>query len=291
MKNIISGLLLEDNNKLSFADHSILNNINEFKSDIFNYSQKQLAVLSNVSEATVSRFIRKYKFKNYKDFLIYINKQIQFSKNHEFIYDEENSVHTYDVIFNSYKQSLSKFLDKKLIYKAEDCAKYIIASQRIILFGIGLSGKIAGDFYYNLLKIGLNCIFLDDFHILISLMANLRTNDLIIFVSNNFQNPESFFLLDILRSKKSKKILITSKNKVNYEAEFDTVLRYEKVFDRSRFVSVATKITQTIIIDLIFETLFKLNPLFLKKLNNAQKTLNLWKESYHDLSFTNIDFK
>ncbi|AQT41450.1 LacI family DNA-binding transcriptional regulator [Mycoplasmopsis synoviae] len=68
-KSQISHPILLNNSKLINSENKVLEFINGFQGEVFNYSIEDLAKLANVSTATVFRFVRNMDLKILKKLL------------------------------------------------------------------------------------------------------------------------------------------------------------------------------------------------------------------------------
>lgn len=87
-KNNVKRLILDENIYLIKSEKNILDFINSFEQFEFNFLQVELVKLVNLLEVVVSRFVRKYYFKDYRNFIALINiKLFNFQRMYLIKYD------------------------------------------------------------------------------------------------------------------------------------------------------------------------------------------------------------
>ncbi|MFA7703001.1 MurR/RpiR family transcriptional regulator [Mycoplasmopsis synoviae] len=274
-KSQISHPILLNNSKLINSENKVLEFINGFQGEVFNYSIEDLAKLANVSTATVFRFVRKYGFKNFKEAIIFINKNLQkLNEKYPLSTSQDNNIGTIVagnkyVLDNLYTNELQKIIEK--------AAQIIYNSKRILIHGAGSSKRMAETLVSNLYKVSLNVIAHDDFHLFLPVLGNATTEDVYVLFSDNLNSPEAVFTIKQCREKKVQIILITSKKKSNLITKNDVVILYEKITSKHLNIPLSSKWSQLLIADLLFENLLILDSNLREKLNNSIQIINKWK--------------
>ncbi|WP_027120366.1 MurR/RpiR family transcriptional regulator [Mycoplasmopsis lipofaciens] len=271
--------ILDDNIPLTKKERQVLNFINTFNGDFFDFSQQELAINSNTSNANVSRFVRKYGYKDYREFIASINRVLSnFSKKYPISWSEDDRFNNYKLIAASHKYALDNTYNEELLEKIVEAAKLINESSTIYLHGSGASHRASIDLASNFLKIGKNVIFASEFHIFFPSLANIKQNDLIVIFSNNLQTNEAKFILNQATKKNIKTIVITSNNEEESLGDIDVYLRYRKIHDEHILVPLSSKIAQILIGDLLFEAILEIDPKNYEKLNNSKKIIYEWSK-------------
>ncbi|SYV92329.1 Uncharacterized HTH-type transcriptional regulator ybbH, partial [Mycoplasmopsis synoviae] len=238
-KSQISHPILLNNSKLINSENKVLEFINGFQGEVFNYSIEDLAKLANVSTATVFRFVRKYGFKNFKEAIIFINKNLQkLNEKYPLSTSQDNNISTIVagnkyVLDNLYTNELQKIIEK--------AAQIIYNSKRILIHGAGSSKRMAETLVSNLYKVSLNVIAHDDFHLFLPVLGNATTEDVCVLFSDNLNSPEAAFTIKQCREKKVQIILITSKKKSNLITKNDVVILYEKITSKHLNIPLSSK--------------------------------------------------
>lgn len=260
----------------------ILKFINNYTKSYFNTNIDEFARILNTSPSAITRFVQKYDFKTYKNFIIYFNnclakkeseiKSIKNDKIAEEIYEYTNKYKKYvDIILNEENRiEISKLIN--LMFK----------SHRILIFGMGSSSLCAQELSNNLSKIGFNIFKNDDMHMFISVLGNSNNNDLIIIVSNKMSSIEVEFILKLSKLNKVKVALITSTSEVSILLQADIKINYQRIYNTKKFVSVSSKIYQFLLSDYIFEKLISASHKLSKCYERSQYFLNLWLKYNRD---------
>lgn len=267
---------LENSLKFSSADNAILNFINSFEEDNFNLSQKELANITNTSEGSVSRFVKKIGFKNYRDFYGYINNIIgDFSKNfvnQEYIKSENQ---TKDVLL-FHKFALDEMINKNFLPEIIEIANLIHHSKNTYILALGSSQKSAMELHANLLKIGKSSFVCSDFHTFIPVLGNLTPDDLLITISDKFKNEEIIFGVNVAKVNRAKIAIITSNPIAANKYKVDAKMVYKKLDSPYKAVPISSKMSQIIICDLIFDLLIQNYPIYRERLNRTKNVLEAW---------------
>ncbi|ADE19405.1 MurR/RpiR family transcriptional regulator [Mycoplasma crocodyli] len=263
---------------MTFSSQLILKYINSYPYETYNQSQRELAKNSFTSEASVNRFIKQYGFSHYRDFSAYINVVLS-NVNKNYLTKNENIGNDFEDfkgIISSHRFVLDSLANLNTIKSIKQAANLIHKSRNVYLIGVGSSQKIISEFYSNLLKIGLTAIMGDDFHIIIPALANVKENDVLVVVSNKLMNIEIWFALRIAKAKKAKIIVITSNAFSKIDDLIDIKIQYQKIHDEAKVVPVSSKLAQLVIVDLLFESLIKLDNSYKENLMNTKIVLDKW---------------
>ncbi|MDQ0513963.1 RpiR family carbohydrate utilization transcriptional regulator [Mycoplasmoides fastidiosum] len=274
MKKGVFKPILQKRNRLSESDLNIFNYINSFPDDSFNLNLTELAAACFVSEASVSRFVRKNLFNSYREMVLYINKQIQSINSQSCLLinqDEE-----FNKLYNIQNYAFQATINDRNLQKIKTAANMIYQANRVAVLGLGSSYKTASEFAANLRKIGLNVISDPDFHVFFPLIALLDKKSLLIVVSNKMINREIIIAIETAKSQQCKIVVITSNEENILNNCIDLKISYHKIHDKNKHVPSASKISQFLIIDYLFDHLLNKNPKFKKNLDKTQNILKKW---------------
>ncbi|UVD81829.1 MurR/RpiR family transcriptional regulator [Mycoplasma iguanae] len=262
---------------LTDVEENILNFINSLKLEPFNLTSLELSKKVFCSEASISRFVKRYGFSSYRNFVFYVNKKIEELKSQtRNIHNTKedlvilNNIHNY-----SFQNTINNF-NIEQIYQA---ANLINVSKKIMCIGVGSSNKLANELSSNLAKSGKNVLFSEDFHTIMPLIGLLNKNSCVIVVSNNLNNKEIIFSIQQSRNQGAKIIVITSNGKNQFSDLIDIKILYEKIHDNTKNVPVASKLSSIIIIDCLFEIYMNLDKKYRKNIYKTDKILQKWRQS------------
>ncbi|MBZ4195425.1 MurR/RpiR family transcriptional regulator [Mycoplasma tauri] len=274
--------ILSENTYLTKSEKNILKFINSFEKNEFDLSIVELAKISKTSESSVSRFVKKYGYKDYRSFIAAINiKLSNFTKMYPIEYDENNNLNPFTVIHSSYKFAIDNISTENVIYKCKKASKLINNSNKIFIYGSGSSQRISADLAANLIKLGMSVVSNPDFHIFFPCLANGNHNDLLIVFSNNLKSNESHFVIKNANKNNIKVIAITSaqenENK-NNNLNVNLMINYEKIHNDSLLVPVSSKVSQMLIGNMLFEALIYNNPENYNKLQKTSELIDEWAQ-------------
>ncbi|WP_036451922.1 MurR/RpiR family transcriptional regulator [Mycoplasma buteonis] len=262
---------------LSKNDYKILEFINCFDGDFFDYNIRDFAAEINISVASVSRFANKYGFKNYQALTIYINKSIQkFIDQYPISEDKNNNLST---IRSGIKYVFDNLYNQELLSATEQAASLINEANKIYVLGAGSSKRMSETLVSNLYKIAKNVISENDFHTFIPALACATKNDVFVLFSDNLNSPELFFCIEECHNRDVPIIFITSNNDASYLHNKDIAIVYQKIYSSNLNIPLSTKISQLMIADILFESILIENQELRVKLNEAIKLMDKWKKN------------
>lgn len=274
IKKEVSRPIINSISGLSKTDHNIIEFINKFQEPVFDLTINDLAELSGTSVSGVSRFVKKYNFKNYQEFKVQVNLIIQkFEKNYTI-----NNNDSFSTIISSHRFAIDSLYNEVVLEKIKEAAKIINQSNKILIQGSGSSKRISDNLYANILKIGKTPISNSDFHVFFPSISNCNSSDVLILFSNNLNTPEQIFSIQIAKENKVKIIVITSNEDNEYDQFFDVKIVYNKIHSSYIDVPLSSKLSQLLITDLLFQALILEDSNLENKLHNSRKVINRWLE-------------
>ncbi|MGY6172382.1 MurR/RpiR family transcriptional regulator [Candidatus Mycoplasma pogonae] len=277
MKNSnIEKPILGKKKNLSYSENIILNFINSYDQEIFNLSSKELANKCFCSEATISRFVKKYGFNSYREFLIYVNSQFyDFYHDTNFLNQEKND--SFKIIFETQNFAFQNTVDYMNFELIQKIAKLIHKSKKIFLLGLGTSNKVINEFASNLQKIGINVISDYDFHVLFPLIPTLNKDDIAFFISNNLENQEIIFAINEIYKRGAKIVLLTSHSGNFLEDKIAIKFIFKKIHDPQKVVPLGSRLSSFIIIDYLFHIILDMDPEYKMLLKETDKIIEKWR--------------
>ncbi|VEU73081.1 GntR family transcriptional regulator (plasmid) [Mycoplasmopsis gallopavonis] len=274
-KNTITRPIIKSISGLSKSDYKIIDFINNYELLTFDYTIEQFSEKLDISTSSISRFTKKYGFKNYSDFKVNLNLIIQkFNKNYEM-----NDDQIFTSIIASHRYVIDNLYNEALMEKITTAANVITKSNKILIQGSGSSKRISENLYSNLLKTGKVAISHMDFHVFFPVLANCNANDVLILFSDNLKTPEQIFSLKKAHENNLKVIVITSnENNPHLENEFDVLIQYSKINPTYIDVPLSSKLSQLLITDLLFEAVLENDENLRVNLKKSKKMIDEWIE-------------
>lgn len=194
----------------SIADFFIYNR------DESDFSAKAVAGRLFVSEASLSRFAKKCGFKGYREFIY------QYGEN--FMGKQESMTGNTRMILNAYQELMNKtynLVDEKQV---ERICRYMNKAARVFVCGMGSSGLAAREMELRFMRIGVDITSMDDRDMMRMRGVFQDENSLVIGVSLSGDNVDVLFMLQEAHQNKARTILLTAKNKTEYDGFCDEVM-------------------------------------------------------------------
>lgn len=152
--------------------------------DVIHFSINDFAENAGCSDATVSRFVRKLGFQRFSDFRISLVRELSSLENKQMVSRSVTGVE--DIILNIIQSGHNALGDiQKLVevHVFETVSDWIMASRRVLFFGVGASGVMADLGAGMLARLGLSSVSYSDPHMQAIVAANCNDQDTVIAVS------------------------------------------------------------------------------------------------------------
>lgn len=140
-------------------------------------------------------------------------------------------------------------IDKTELEKA---AKTIMASDRILIYGLGNSAAVALDFQHKLLRAGCNAVSFSDNHMQVISASHLTSSDVAVGISHSGSSKDIVEALKIARSNGAATISITNQGKSPITKQSDIVLNTASNETKYSILGLNSRIAQLAIISSIY---------------------------------------
>lgn len=177
------------------------------------FSAKNISEKLFVSEASISRFAKKCGYRGYREFIYQYEKT--FSEKRELIAGRSR------IVFDVYQELLNKTCSLMDENQLKRMCRYLNESTRVSVAGMGSSEIAAREIELRFMRIGvdIDCIHNTD---LMRMQAVFQNEScLVIGISISGEKEEVLYFLKESHKRKAKTVLITAKNKEEYN-EFCT---------------------------------------------------------------------
>ncbi|MFW6270910.1 MAG: MurR/RpiR family transcriptional regulator [Bacillota bacterium] len=190
----------------------VLQNYNKVKYQ----TVSELASNSDVSDASVMRFVKKLDFKGFQYFKLALaslndyEEDIDESNRVEEIEEKDDIKIIMGKIKNNSLKSIkanSSLLDEKDLKKA---VNYILEKEQIFLVGVGASGVLAQLLQYKLLRMGIKTNYIADSHLQSMYTSLNEKSDLVIGISQSGSTKDTVSAIKLAKDKGSTTICITA---------------------------------------------------------------------------------
>ena len=160
-------------------------------------------------------------------------------------------------ISQSLRNNAIKSLDETLLFlneeTIENCVKLIDNAETILVYGMGASFIAAKDAQQKFIRINKPCYAIEDTHINATMIANLKSNDVVIGISSSGETNETIKLIGLANSRSINTIGITRYGKTS----LGKISKYNLYTPSSietpfRSAATASRMSQLYIIDVLF---------------------------------------
>ena len=249
------------NFKASKSDKILIRYIKEHAEEFCTTPIASLAINCGVSEATITRFVRKMGFNSLQLFKLTLTEEMVNIKkqtiiNKDISCNESITTTAHKLLVNNVailEQTVNN-LNEEVIAKSVDILK---KAERIFFIGLGNSGFVADDSAYKFLRIGFNAKGLDNSHLIMLNMALLHEDDVVVVISHSGESFEIIKAVQLAKKNGTKLIVITSNRDTILENYADICIFYEARESIVETGAITTKLTQIFIIDLIYTQVVK----------------------------------
>jgi len=237
---------------LSSSEKKVADYILEHYQETIRMTLADVALASNVSDATVLRFCRSIGFKRWLEFKIDLTQTLATTP--EQILDEVLEDDSPGIVAKKVFQNSIQALNDTMAVIDEDsylqALDLISTAERILLVGVGTSGPMANEMHNRFLRLGLNCHVQTDSYIQVMESALLTSQDLIIVISQTGDSEDPLRTTAQAKSKGSKVIVITGNSGSKLTEYADVVLL--SVSHETRVETIASRIAQYAIIHALY---------------------------------------
>ena len=249
--------------RVSKGDRKIINCIRTRLTDIPRMTIREIALACGTAEATCTRFVRKMGFASLADFkaaLAEEGAELGRYLDRGNIRNNESARETARKLLSANMIALEKTQDIIRNETIDACADLLIGAQRIAFIGLGYSGIIAQDSYFKFLRIGMNCIAPRDNHTMRMIAAIMEPGDVIFAISHSGETAEILETVDIARARGLRIISLTENHPSSLRRVSDVSLTYIAEETPLETGSIASKMAQFFLVDLVYTEVLKILP-------------------------------
>jgi len=214
-----------------------------------------LAEKCNTSETTVVRFLHKLGFKSYQVFRVRMAQEIT-EQSVQGIYEEITKEDSPEqirekVILSTVNslQDLNKMIDGEVLGQIVDL---IIASEKILICGLGASGTVAVDAFHKFLRLGLNVVAFTDNHLMAIGCAQATQNTTVIAISHSGESRDILEAVGLAQETHAHIVAFTSYKHSSVTKLADYVLLSSSNETKFRSDAMTSRILQCVTIDMLY---------------------------------------
>ncbi|VBB08814.1 sugar isomerase (sis) [Lucifera butyrica] len=245
-------------NRCTKSETGILNEILRNPQEVAKDTIVEFAAKCEVSEPTITRFVRKIGFKHYTEFRIILSQELlrdEIKKNQN--YDEKKEI---SGLYEEYCRLLEKssaLISQEILNELIDMMDQ---ATRIKIYGIGASGLTAFETATKLLRVGYSVFAVSDASYMRRDASYSRQGDLIIAFSVSGETRDLVAALELAAKHGARIILVSA-----YEHSAASKFAHKVVFTSRKdslpaghFIS--SEIAQLFVVDCLYERIVRRNP-------------------------------
>ncbi len=260
----IMGLITKSYDKLTNAEKRIADIILKDPHGVLEMSISELAKLANVkSEASVVKFYRKLGLSGFQQLKVLLTQELVRSSM-ELVYEDVEEGDSTRIVAEKIFKATAKAifdtlatLDMKSVEKAVDLFE---KADRIAFFGFGGSGAVALDAFHKFIRIGKNCIYSTDEHIMATIICGMTPGDLLVLISHSGETKSLVAFAERALDMGIPVIVLTGNRESSLAKRSTVTLATNTREIKFRTDAMTSRIVQLVILDTIYTLLASRNP-------------------------------
>ena len=245
----------------SKSDKILINYLKEHAADFCTSPIAVLAEKCGVSEATITRFVRKMGFDGLQLFKLTLAEETAKTKKHPALHgdiacDEDITVTAGKLLacnIAALEHTVNN-LDERVIARS---AEMIKNADKVYFLGLGNSSFAANDAAYKFLRIGINAKGLDNSHLMMLNMALVGKGSVAVALTHSGESYEIIEAMGLARRNGAKLIVITANKDSRLNNWADISIPFENGSPLLEGGTVPNKLTQMFIMELIYTEVVK----------------------------------
>jgi len=252
-------IIREKYNSITNAEKRIADVILQNPRKVLEISISDLSKYANVkSEASVVKFYRKINLSSFQQFKVLLAQSLSEAPL-EIVYEDISESDTTKVItekiFKATVRAILDTLNTIEIEKIEKATEMFRKAERVIFFGFAASAAVAFDAFHKFTRIGKNCLFSNDEHIMVTILANLKKSDLLVTISHTGET-KSIVSIASKATEQGVPVVTITGNKNSNLAKISTVALVTNTKEtKIRTDAMTSRIVQLVILDTIYTLL------------------------------------
>ncbi len=236
----------------------------------------EVAKASEVAEATVLRFSRRFDFKWYQDLKITLARELvpPIATIDAELKEDDPPETIFHKVFQANVQALKDTLEVLDAKEIDRAAEVLKSAKRIFFIGVGTSGPNVVDAYNKFFRLGIDCHCYTDSHLQVMAAALLQPGDVVVAISHSGSTKDPIETLKVAKEAGATTICITNNALSPITKIADIKLVTASRETRFRHEALASRIAQTSIINSLFMILSLADPeRTLKNTRKIEKTI------------------
>lgn len=266
----------ENMGNYTVTERKIADYILENKDLVISSSAQKMALDIDTSAAAIVRFAKRIGYDGFTHLKVELAKdRSDEEENFDNIISHSDSVQTLVKKLEYENQMTFKHTYNLLnIDQLEEAITKLNQAKRIFLFGIGGSGIVAQDLYQKLVRINVNVIYHQDFHLQISALTHAQEGDVSIGFSYSGETKEIISGQKIASEKGLTTISITQTGRTPLDRYSNYIFYIPKEEAELRLGSIASRFSMFALSDLMYLGIARKDAIDIReKIINTRKTI------------------
>lgn len=239
--------------QLTGSDEKLANYIIENATITRSMTIQALAQGTNLSTATVSRFVKRIGYSSFREFSLSLaiatpTEATFFGE----IDENDNPEAIVKKVFSGAQNALTATSDLLKPADMIQATDWLINARRVGLFGIGGSSIVAFNGYHKLLRTPLDVEQHPDYDVQLMQAVRMKSSDVAIIISHSGRNSDTLKIAEQLKENGVKIIAITAYPQADLAKHADLVLASAAEEVNIRSESMSSLIAQITIVDSLF---------------------------------------
>ncbi|AUJ31996.1 MULTISPECIES: MurR/RpiR family transcriptional regulator [Liquorilactobacillus] len=240
------------NSEKKVADYILLNS-----DKVVSMTVAQLATAACSSPAAVIRLIKHLEIASFTSMKVSLAAELSHEKaNNNFYADikaNESLAEIKNKLLGNAQRTLQETSDQIEENAVKQLTNQLIASEQILLFGIGASALVAEDISQKWSRLGYSITVDNDLNLLLPKLVRVRPQTILWIISNSGESPESLVAAKTAHKLGIKVVSLTrfGQNELNQVADIG-IHTSQPPEDRQRIAATSSLLAQFMVVDLIF---------------------------------------
>lgn len=263
------------------GEERIANYIINNQETVIKESAQIVAKKTETSPSTVVRFSKRLGYSGFTDLKLKLAQDLKnpvFESLDEIIQESDSFETMIHKAQHANSVTFSKVYQLINTKKMEEAVEILSSSRKIHLIGLGGSSIICQDLYHKLTRINIDCVYNQDFHMLLTSLAHINESDCTIVFSYSGETSEAILAQKYAKSKGARTIAVTSNYKSSISRYTDCMLLIPQEEKELRLGAISSRFSFLAISDLLYFGIAK------KNLNDVSSQLKDTRELLKKLS-------
>jgi len=219
------------------------------------------------------KFYKKLNLKSFQQFKVLLAQSISKAPLeivYEDVSDEDDTRTITEKIFKATVRAILDTLDTIDTESVEKAVNLFKNATRIVFIGFAASAAVAFDAFHKFTRLGKNCLFANDDHIIATILAVASPSDLLVAVSHTGETRSIVNFAKKAHEVGMQVVAITGNKKSSLAKVADVVLVTNTKETRIRTDAMTSRIVQLVILDTIYTLLVARDPKLIEYLNKSR---------------------